>query len=111
MIGSEQKRPADIILALQHNLLSPLYNSFVRLAAREKKFEVVLLDNSEIENGSSVLDLGCGTGTMSHGIATKLLAAQISGLDAGPAILEVGVKLLVPTQYQPFTLPFPTIAS
>lgn len=56
---------------------------------RERKFRERLLRAARLESGESVLDVGCGTGTLA--IAAKRFVGptgSIYGIDASPAMIE-----------------------
>ncbi len=84
----------DFIPALRFNVLTPLYDYVVRLTTREYVFKRRLLDAASIESGESVLDVGCGTGTLLREIARREPSASVTGLDADPAILEIANRKL-----------------
>lgn len=56
---------------------------------REKKFKTYLINQAHVFDGSRVLDVGCGTGTLA--IMTKQLhpEAEVVGIDADPKILGI----------------------
>ena len=84
----------DITPALRFNVLTPLYDWVVRLTTRESVFKRRLIDAASIENGKSVLDVGCGTGTLLREIVRRESLARVTGLDADPAILEIARRKL-----------------
>lgn len=53
------------IPALRFNWLTPLYDPLVRWTLRESAFKQWLVEQARIERDHRVLDLGCGTGTLS----------------------------------------------
>lgn len=76
------------IPALGKDLLTPLYDPLLWLM-REKKFKTYLINQAHVFDGSRVLDVGCGTGTLA--IMTKQLhpEAEVVGIDADPKILGI----------------------
>jgi ubiquinone/menaquinone biosynthesis C-methylase UbiE len=60
----------------------------VALTSRESAFKRRLLQHARIKNGESVLDLGCGTGTLAIAIKKEIPKAKVTGLDADRAILR-----------------------
>jgi ubiquinone/menaquinone biosynthesis C-methylase UbiE len=75
------------IPALAYRPLTAIYDPVVRLTTRESTFKAALLRQAGLQPGDQVLDLGCGTGTLT--IAAKQLqpAAVLTGLDGDPEIL------------------------
>jgi ubiquinone/menaquinone biosynthesis C-methylase UbiE len=77
------------IPALSHDLLTPLYDPLIRLFMREKTFKRKLIDQAGIRGGQRVLDLGCGTGTLTIMIKQSQPGAEVFGLDGDAKILEI----------------------
>jgi SAM-dependent methyltransferase len=77
-IMSEHNR---YIPALSFRWLTPLYDPLLRWGMREKTFKRRLITQANIQPGQRVLDLGCGTGTLT--ILVKLLYpdANVVGLE------------------------------
>ena len=63
-------------------------NPLVALTTRERAFKGRLLDQAEIKPSERVLDLGCGTGTLAISAKERAPAAEITGLDGDPEILD-----------------------
>jgi len=61
----------------------------MKWAARESTFKPKLVEQARIEKGQRVLDLGCGTATLSILIKKTNPEAEVVGLDADPKILDV----------------------
>ena len=55
---------------------------------RPSTISVLLADALEIQEGDTVIDVGCGSGILSI-IAAKLGAARVYGVDAAPDVVEV----------------------
>ena len=75
------------IPALAYRWLTPLYDPVVRWTTRERTFKPALLQQAELRPGDRVLDLACGTGTLT--ILAKQLYPSITimGLDGDAAVL------------------------
>jgi ubiquinone/menaquinone biosynthesis C-methylase UbiE len=56
---------------------------------RESVFKKHLLEQAGIERGHSVLDLGCGTATLTLLIKSHHPKAEVVGLDGDPKVLEI----------------------
>jgi ubiquinone/menaquinone biosynthesis C-methylase UbiE len=65
-----------------------LYDPVVAITSRERAFKERLLVHARVKDGESVLDLGCGTGTLAIELKKDRPKAKVSGLDADPSILE-----------------------
>ena len=77
------------IPALSFKVLTPLYDTFFKLTMREGRFKGRLVQDANIRSGQRILDLGCGTGTLS--IMTKKAHpdSEVIGLDGDPQVLEI----------------------
>jgi ubiquinone/menaquinone biosynthesis C-methylase UbiE len=74
--------------ALSYDWLTFLYDPVARLTTREKEFKTAMMRQAQITNGQRVLDLGCGTGTMTVATKQAFPACEVIGLDGDPAILK-----------------------
>jgi len=83
------KNRTAYIPAFKYGWLTPLYDPLVRWTLRESTFKRQLLKQARIERGHRVLDLGCGTGTLTLLIKSHHPKAQVIGLDADPKVLEI----------------------
>lgn len=77
------------IPALRFHWLTPIYDPFIHRMIQEESLRNRLVLETDILPGMKVLDLGCGTGTLT--ILTKQghLMSHVYGLDADPQILEI----------------------
>lgn len=82
-------RRKSYIPALGYDWLTPLYDPLLRWGMREEKFKQHLIAQARIEPGHRVLDLGCGTGTLTILIKQMHPNAKVSGLDADPKVLDI----------------------
>jgi SAM-dependent methyltransferase len=73
--------------ALAHGRLTPFYDPIVRITTREYRFKRKLIVQATLAKGQSVLDLGCGTGTLSLFIKLACPGVHLKGCDADPAVL------------------------
>lgn len=83
-----EARPANYVPAARFDLLTPLFDPFVRTTTRERVFKRRLLDQARLEGELDVLDLGSGTGTLAIWAWQRNPRLRIRGLDGDPAIVE-----------------------
>lgn len=81
-------RTESFVPALAFDRLTPLYDPIVRVTSRETAFKSRLLAQAAAGPGESVLDLGCGTGTLALEVKRRQPGAEVLGLDADPSILR-----------------------
>lgn len=79
----------EFIPALNRRWLTPMYDLFMRLLTREAEFKQRLVDLADPRPGRRILDLGCGTGTLTLMIQTCQSEVDIVGLDADPEVLAI----------------------
>ncbi|HET8706906.1 MAG TPA: methyltransferase domain-containing protein [Pseudomonadales bacterium] len=102
------------IPALRWNGLTPFYDLVLSKGMREERFKRELIRQARIEPGQSVLDLGCGTATLTVMLKQAHPDANITGLDGDPAVLQIGrakadtarVRLIL-DQGMAYDLPYP----
>lgn len=87
-----EKKSEPYIPALSFDWLTPLYDSLIRLTMPESAFKRRLVEQSRIRSGHHVLDLGCGTATLTLLIKSIHPEAKVWGLDGDPKILKIARK-------------------
>ncbi len=75
------------IPALGYNLLTPFYDTVIGLTTREKIFKKFLVEQIRIKANQHVLDLACGTGTLTILLKQNQPQAEIIGIDGDPKVL------------------------
>jgi len=65
------------------------YDTFFRLMLPELKIKTYLVNNSNLDNKQKILDLGCGTATLTILIKEKFPMAEVVGIDIDPEILKI----------------------
>lgn len=77
------------IPALKYGWLTALYDPVLRVTLREQTFKVQLIEQAGVKQGHNILDLGCGTATLT--LLTKKLhpETQVVGLDADLKAFEI----------------------
>jgi ubiquinone/menaquinone biosynthesis C-methylase UbiE len=78
------------IPALGHAWLTPLYDPLLRWGMREEQFKRDLIAQAQIRSGHRVLDLGCGTATLTILVKQTHPESVVVGLDGDPKVLEIG---------------------
>lgn len=76
------------IPALSYDWLTPLHDPVARLTTRENTFKKALVEQSQIKAAHRVLDLACGTGTLTILLKKAAPEAEIIGIDGDRKILE-----------------------
>ncbi len=112
MQGKEGKQA--YIPALKYNWLTALYDPLLRWTLRESTFKERLVQQAGITAGQHVLDLGCGTATLTLLIKQTHRDAEVVGLDGDRKVLDIArakiarahmsVSLI---QGMSYALPFP----
>jgi ubiquinone/menaquinone biosynthesis C-methylase UbiE len=85
-VGDQSPRTSGIVL---HSAALYDFTVWLALLGKEQAFRAKLLQLARITNGESVLDVGCGTGTLA--IAAKRRvgpAGAVYGVDASPEMLR-----------------------
>lgn len=76
------------VQALGRDALTALYDPLIRRTTRERAFKERLLDQAALAPGQRVLDLGCGTGTLTVWAKQREPGIEIAGIDGDPAVLR-----------------------
>ena len=79
----------EYIPALSYRFLTPFYDFIQKYIVRDVRYKNLLIEQADIRPSQSVLDLGCGTGTLAVMVKQKHPSAEVSGLDADPEMLKV----------------------
>ena len=84
-----ENKPKGYITAAGFDWLLPLYDPFLRWVVREDTFKQRLVTAAAIGTQHHVLDLGCGTGTLTLMIKNRHPDAQVHGLDGDSKALGI----------------------
>ncbi|MEO8649370.1 MAG: class I SAM-dependent methyltransferase [Acidobacteriota bacterium] len=79
----------EYIPALSYDWLTSLYDPVVALTTRENTFKKALIEQARIEGDHSVLDLACGTATLSIMLKQRQPRARVIGVDGDARILRI----------------------
>jgi len=88
------------IPALKYHALTRFYDVIVRLTTREGIFKRGLVELAAPQAGEHILDVGCGTGTLTQLFAQCEPTLHIMGLDADPVQLKLARKKLSANESQ-----------
>jgi ubiquinone/menaquinone biosynthesis C-methylase UbiE len=102
------------IPAFGHEALTPLYDVAMKWMMPEDRFKRDLVRQAQIRPGHRVLDLGCGTGTLTILAKQTHPDSEVAGLDGDPKVLEIarakarkaGVEIAF-QEGMAFQLPYP----
>lgn len=77
----------DFTPALGHASLTPLYDAAIALMTRERRWRAALLRQVAPQDGETILDVGCGTGSFPLLLKRAAPGAQVIGLDPDTDVL------------------------
>ena len=80
---------ANYIPALRYEWLTGFYDTVMDKLMRETTFKQALIRQARVKKGHRVLDLGCGTATLTLMIKQAHPEAEVTGLDGDPKALGI----------------------
>lgn len=86
---SQASNETRYIPALSFRWLTPLYDPLLKWVMREETFKRKLIQRANIQPNMSVLDLGCGTGTLTLMLKRAHPDANVTGMDGDPDVLKI----------------------
>lgn len=79
----------NYIPALGFEWLTPLYDPLMQWFMRESTFKRCLVEQAKLEKGYRLIDIGCGTATLTILIKKVHPDTDVTGLDGDPEILKM----------------------
>jgi SAM-dependent methyltransferase len=83
---------SSYVPALGMHWLTRFYDPVIRLTLREEAFKQSLVRQAALAAGHEVLDLGCGTATLTLMLKASCREARVTGLDGDPEVLALARK-------------------
>ena len=80
---------SNYIPALKYNWLTQFYDGLINTFLREKTFKSKLIESFKSRNPKHILDIGCGTATLSLMMENSFPEACVTGLDGDDQILAI----------------------
>lgn len=104
----------NYIPALRYEWLTGFYDTVMDKLMRETTFKQALVQQAQVAKGHRVLDLGCGTATLTLLIKQAHPEAEVTGLDGDPKALEIALTKVARSglaialdEGMSFNLPYP----
>lgn len=85
---------ARYIPALRFDWLTRFYDPLLRAMLKEEPIKQRLVEQAALRPAHRVLDLGCGTATLTRMLAEACPEAEVVGLDGDPKALAIGREKL-----------------
>ncbi len=79
----------EYIPALSYNWLTPFYDTVVRLTTRDEVFKRALVEQAQLAEVHRVLDLACGTATLTILLKQEKPQAEVIGIDGDKKVLAI----------------------
>lgn len=83
------------IPALSFHSLTPVYDLLLQWVMQEQRFKRLLVEQVNIGYAYQVLDVGCGTGTLTRMLKRMYPDAMITGVDIDPTIHAIAQRKAV----------------
>ena len=87
------KKHHRYIPAFHFYWLTPWYDSLMRRLFPEVALKTALIVQANIQPGQNLLDMGCGTGTLTLLIKQTQPNAEVYGLDVDPQVLDIARRM------------------
>lgn len=85
----------QFVPALGFARLTPLYDALLAMATRERVWRTALVKKVAPAAGETIVDVGCGTGTLAILLKNRAPAARVIGIDPDPEVLAIAGRKAV----------------
>lgn len=75
--------------ALSYDWLTPFYDATIKYLLRESTFKQALISQASLPGKNTILDIGCGTGTLTILAKQNSPVSEVIGIDGDPQILAI----------------------
>ncbi len=82
-----EEKSQKYIPALRYDWLTALYDPILRLTLRESEFKNYMVKAAQVQPGQHILDLGCGTASLTLLIKQAQPDAEVIGIDGDEKVL------------------------
>lgn len=86
------RKTQSYIPALNRHWLTPFYDPVMHYLMREDFFRPRLVTLADPQPGERILDLGCGTGTLTEMLQIYQADAKVVGIDVDPDIIKIAQR-------------------
>ncbi len=93
---TEEFGHGEYVPALRYRWLTPFYDAIVGATTRERIFKKALIAQAEIQSDHCILDLACGTGTLSIWIKESHAATSVFGIVGTMALHSARKPVAIP---------------
>jgi len=80
--------------ALAYSVLTPVYDSALEVLGFGRSFKAAVAKLAEVKPGETVLDVGCGTGTLLQALVARQPEGRFTGIDPDPQVLAIARRRL-----------------
>ena len=80
--------------ALAYSVLTPVYDLALEVLGFGRPFKAAVAELAEVTSGATVLDLGCGTGTLLQALVARQPEGRFTGIDPDPRVLAIARRRL-----------------
>lgn len=75
-------------------MLTPVYDTALDVLGFGRSFKAAVAELAEVQPGETVLDVGCGTGTLLQALVARQPEGRFAGIDPDPRVLAIARRRL-----------------